>query len=84
MIDKELILTSFGKKLRATRKKKGFTSLEKFAATFPIDRAYYGKLETGKHSLSLAKLCEIALALDVEPSSLVPTLSEVKKSAKSK
>ena len=70
MIDKDLILTQFGEKLKKARTSKGL-SQEALALSLDFDRTYISLLERGKRNPSLITINKIANLLEVEPSSLV-------------
>lgn len=59
-------LEQFGKRVRALRKQKGFTSAEKFAYQNEINRVQYGRYENGS-DLRLSSFFNLLLALDVSP-----------------
>lgn len=66
-----------GQRIRNLRKDKGFTQ-ESFALDADIERAYYGKIESGQRNLTALNIMKIALTLDVEPGDLLPSKDELK------
>lgn len=73
MLDKENILTQFGKSLKEARLSKA-VSQEDLALTIGFDRTYISLLERGKRNPSLFAICEISQQLEVQPSDLMPSL----------
>lgn len=63
-------LVVFGARVRAIRKEKGL-SQEGLSNLAGIDRSYMGQIERGEINLTLTKLFQIALALDVKADFLV-------------
>ena len=59
-------LEQFGKRVRALRKVKGFTSAEKFAYQNEINRVQYGRYENGS-DLRLSSFFNLMFALDISP-----------------
>lgn len=57
-------LENLGNRLKAIRKKAGYTSAEKFAYKNDINRAQYGKYEVGA-DLRFSSLVKILNALDI-------------------
>ncbi len=60
---------SFGKRLRAIRKEKGF-SQESLALSCNLDRTYIGGVERGERNISLINIHRIADTLKLHPSEL--------------
>jgi len=60
---------NLGKRIRLLREAAGY-SQESFASHADIDRAAYGKLERGEVNLTLLSLARIAVALEVDLSTL--------------
>lgn len=73
---KELI--AVGNRIRKVRESQGF-SQEEFAELASVSRSHYGCIERGQFAVSLPKLIDIAIALNVEISEIFPTLAELKK-----
>jgi transcriptional regulator with XRE-family HTH domain len=69
MIDKEIILTQFGKKLKEARLANNL-SQEALALSLEFDRTYIGLLERGKRNPSLITIHKIAKFLKIKPSEL--------------
>jgi transcriptional regulator with XRE-family HTH domain len=76
--EKDPFLLGVGSRIRAVRSKQQLAQ-ETLAPMVPVERAYMGALERGERNMSLIVLARVALALDVEISTLVPSLSELKK-----
>lgn len=72
---KELI--AIGQRIREVRENQGF-SQEDFAEHVGISRSHYGCIERGQFAVSLPKLIDIALALNIEVSLLFPSIAELK------
>jgi len=70
-------LIKIGKKIRETRKKRGY-SQEEFAAAAQLGRSYAGRVERGEQNISMQSLIQIALTLKVEVGVLFPALKELK------
>lgn len=64
-MDKEKILKKFGKNVKIERIKKDY-SQEDFAEILGVSQNYIARIETGKQNMSLIKIAELALALNVE------------------
>lgn len=62
MRDKQL--ADFGKAVRELRKEKGL-SQEAFADLAGIDRSYMGHIERGEKNVTLTKIYQLALALEI-------------------
>jgi transcriptional regulator with XRE-family HTH domain len=62
---KKSSLQVLGDRIREARKKKGL-SQEELAYVADIDRSYMGGVERGESNLSIAKLCQVALVLEVD------------------
>jgi transcriptional regulator with XRE-family HTH domain len=69
-IDKNKILTNFGKKLKEVRLANGL-SQEALALSLEFDRTYIGLLERGKRNPSLLTIYKIATFLKIKPSELL-------------
>jgi len=76
-------LLEIGKVVRKARVAKKW-SQDEFAIDLGIARSYYGGVERGERNLSVLKLLEIAVALEVEPADLFPSIQELKKLAPKK
>lgn len=61
---------SFGKRVRAIRKTKGW-SQEELADACELDRTYIGGVERGERNVSLVNIEKIAHALNVDPKDLL-------------
>ncbi len=70
MINKDKILTSFGKRLKNARLAKEL-SQEALALSLEFDRTYIGLLERGKRNPSLITIHKIADHLGIKPTELV-------------
>lgn len=79
MKEKHPNLVKIGKKIRDTRKAKGY-SQEDFAAQAQLGRTYMGRIERGEQNMSIQTLIQIALILNVEVKELIPALFELKNS----
>ena len=64
--------------MRRARQSAGY-SAEEFAAIAGIDRAYYAKMENGLHNFSIAKLYQVAQALDVELEAISLSMKQLRK-----
>lgn len=73
-------LIAIGQRIRAARKKQSY-SQEAFAEYVSISRSHYGGIERGQFAVSLPKLIDIAVALNVEIGALFPTIAELRKLA---
>lgn len=60
-----------GQLVRSYRTKKKI-SQEKLSLLCDIDRSYLGRIERGEVNITLEKLYEIALALEIDPKQLLP------------
>ncbi len=69
-LDKETLLKKFGLNVKIARMKKGWTQ-EEFAERLHKHLTHVGKIETGKENMSLAKVLELANALDVDVNKLL-------------
>jgi transcriptional regulator with XRE-family HTH domain len=78
MRTKQQKLIALGQRIRKIREHQEF-SQEAFAEEAGISRSHYGCIERGQFALSLPKLIDIALALNVEVGELFPSLAELKK-----
>lgn len=68
----------FSEKLRAIRTAKKI-SQDKLATATKIDRSYVGRIDRGEVNITLDILYKIALALECEPSALLPELKDLQK-----
>ena len=75
---KQQELIAIGARIRKERENQKF-SQEAFADEANISRSHYGCIERGQFSVSLPKLIDIAIALNIEISELFPSLAELKK-----
>ena len=64
-------LVAFGNRIRELRKERGL-SQEAIADLAGIDRSYMGHIERGELNVTLIKIYQIASALDIHPSELIP------------
>lgn len=62
---------SIGVLIRSTRKQKNI-SQEQLALLTNIDRSYLGRIERGEVSVTVEKLAQIAVILDVDIKNLIP------------
>lgn len=69
-MDKKELLKKFGLNVKFARMKKGVTQ-EQFAEQMGVHPTYIGKIETGRINMSLAKILELANALDVNINKLL-------------
>ena len=69
-----------GGRIREARKAKKW-SQDAFANDLGIARSYYGGVERGERNLSVLKLLEIVVALEIEPVEFMPSLKDLKKLA---
>lgn len=74
---KQQELIAIGKRIREMRESQGY-SQEDFAEHVGISRSHYGCIERGQFAVSLPKLLDIALALNIEVGVLFPTIEEIK------
>lgn len=65
------LTVAFGLRVREQRKLKKITQ-EQLALLCNIDRSYMGRIERGEVNLTLEKLYELAKALDIPVSNLLP------------
>lgn len=70
MKSKNIILISFGRKVRNIRKKKGL-SQEQLAYKANLHRTYIGMIERAEKNITLINIEKIANALEVEISELL-------------
>lgn len=63
-------LKSFGARVRALRKERGF-SQEDFALEIDLDRTYMGGIERGERNLALLNIRKIAKGLHITVSELL-------------
>ncbi len=59
----------FGERLRELRAQAGLTQAQ-VAERAAIERAFYVRLETGRHSMLIDRVWDLAAALEVPPSAL--------------
>lgn len=64
---------AFAARLREVRVGRGITQ-EQLAQAAGLDRSFYVEVETGKHSLALDRVFDLAEALNVTARDLVPDL----------
>ncbi|HCC3245755.1 TPA: helix-turn-helix transcriptional regulator [Legionella pneumophila subsp. pneumophila] len=76
MKEKHPNLIKIGKRIRDTRKEKGY-SQEDFASQAQLGRTYMGRIERGEQNMSIQTLIQIAFILDVEVAMLVPKLKDL-------
>lgn len=62
---------AFGRRLRAVREEKGMSQAA-VAKAARIDRSFYSEVETGRHSVSVDRLHDIADVLGVAVADLFP------------
>jgi len=62
-------LVSFGKNVRKIRKSKNI-SQEKLAELSETDRSYMGRIERGEKNITLTKIYQICVALEIKPADL--------------
>lgn len=55
-----------GLRLKGIRKKMGFSNSDKFANHFELDRAQYGKYESGSQDLRISSLVKILEKIDIK------------------
>ena len=67
---------AFGQLVRKYRNENNI-SQEKLALLCNLDRSYMGRIERGEVNITLERLYELAKALNVSPSSLLPTSDEL-------
>lgn len=77
MIQKHPNLVKIGKLIREARKQKGY-SQEGFAAEAGLGRTYMGRIERGEQNMSIQNLIRIAISLNIELSTLLPPLRQLK------
>lgn len=77
MRTKQQELIAIGRRIRQVREKQQF-SQEDFAEHVGISRSHYGCIERGRFAVSLPKLLDIAIALNIEVGELFPPLTELK------
>ncbi len=65
------LTVSFGLKVREQRKLKKL-SQERLALLCNIDRSYMGRIERGEVNITLEKIYELATALDIPVTNLLP------------
>ncbi|MBZ4188977.1 helix-turn-helix domain-containing protein [Niabella beijingensis] len=56
---KDEVLKELGQRLKATRKKQGFSSYEHFAYQMDIARSLYAKYESGRNDMKVSTLIRI-------------------------
>ncbi|MCU4450626.1 helix-turn-helix domain-containing protein [Acinetobacter lwoffii] len=64
---------AFGQLVRKHRKEKNI-SQEKLALLCNIDRSYMGRIERGEVNITVERLYELAIALDIHPKYLLPEI----------
>lgn len=69
-MDKKIILKKFGKNVKIERIKKDLTQ-EDFAEILGVSQNYIARIETGRQNMSLAKIAELATALNVDMEDLL-------------
>lgn len=69
-LSKETLLKLFGLNVKFQRMKKGLTQ-EELANLMNVHLTYLAKIETGKINMSLAKILEIAKALNIDINKLL-------------
>ena len=72
------LTVSFGLKVRERRKLKKI-SQEKLALLCNIDRSYMGRIERGEVNVTLEKIYELSVALEVPVNDLLPKINEKNK-----
>ncbi len=78
-MDRQTLLTRFGKSLRAARKRRGFTQAQ-LAALAAVPRLKVIQIERGEASVSIGAYAAVAAALGLEFTPIParrPTLEEV-------
>ncbi len=70
MIDEQNFLKNLGKKIKKSRKDKGFTQ-EQIALDTSIDRAYISEIENGHKNPSIFTLKKISIALGVTMADII-------------
>ena len=83
MTSKHPNLIAIGNKIRELRTSKGY-SQEEIADKSNMGRTYMGRVERGEQNISIQNLIQIAFALKVDISDLIPPLSKLKNPAKNK
>ncbi|KTD13984.1 helix-turn-helix domain-containing protein [Legionella israelensis] len=76
MKDKHPNLIKLGSRIRELRTFKGY-SQEGIADAAGMGRTYMGRVERGEQNISIQNLIQIAFALKVEVSEIIPPLSEL-------
>jgi len=77
MVNLKRLYTITGQLIRKTREERGLTQAE-LAAAVSLTRASITNIESGKQKLLLHTLYDIAIALSVEPSALLPKLADTR------
>ena len=77
MKEKHQNLVKLGNKIRELRIARGY-SQEGVADAAGMGRTYMGRVERGEQNISIQNLIQIAFALNVEVSELIPKLTELK------
>jgi len=75
VIDKNILLTTLGSRLRTIRESLGMTQ-ESLANEAGLDRSYIGGVERGERNISFLILCRIASALKIDIASLTKGMPE--------
>lgn len=76
MKEKHKNLVKLGNKIRELRIARGY-SQEGIADAASMGRTYMGRVERGEQNISIQNLIQIAFALNVEISDLIPKLKEL-------
>src|SRR5437016_8031077 len=71
-MDRESVLAQIGRRVRARRTSMGWT-LREVAERSGISARFLSDLEAGKGNISVARLADVASALDVSLASLMPS-----------
>src|SRR5258705_4138619 len=72
IMDQAALLAAIGSRVRSRRTTMGWT-LKEVAGRSGISTRFLSDLETGKGNISVARLAEVARALDISLSSLLPS-----------
>tara|TARA_B100000809_G_scaffold264195_1_gene319377 strand:- start:1225 stop:1473 length:249 start_codon:yes stop_codon:yes gene_type:complete len=67
----------FGRNIRSARAKRGIKQ-EELCDKANIDRSYLSKIESGSYKLTLAKVYDLAAALECPLSEILPEVNGVK------
>jgi len=71
-VDQDALLTEIGSRVRSRRTAMGWT-LKEVAGRSGVSTRFLSDLETGKGNISVARLAEVARALDISLGSLLPS-----------